>query len=125
MRLMDRNKRDMWLSKPERVELADDEGFGTGEYVDKWSYPESFRANYSTATGDSAMSPFGAQLSYDIAVVLDDNSLGISEGNLIWIGSQPEVADDGQPVMTGAYEVKKVAYSLSSVALALTWREGA
>lgn len=152
MRLMDRNKRPMWLSHfDERAELVDDEGYGTGEYVSAWTRPVKFRGNWAPPTGLASHAPFGTQVSYDVAVVLDDNRLGIREGDVIWLGGEPEdaaspiggsltwseagvtwtaTAGGGfgslsfQPGMSGSYEVRRVAYLWNAFALALKSRGG-
>lgn len=124
MRCMERNRRDMWISRHEDVELTDADGLGTAEYVSRWSKPTHLMANVSVPSGDASASPFGMSFDYDLSVVMSHNALGITEGDVMWALSEPETADDGQPVMSGAYDVVKVAQALNSVSLALKRREG-
>lgn len=123
MRMAERNKRDLWLSKPELVELTDEDGVGTAEYVSKWSAPVHLRANVSAPSGDATSSPFGESIDYDLSVVIGDNDLSISEGDVMWALSEPQTADDGQPVMTDAYDVRAVSQSLDFFSIALKRRE--
>lgn len=123
MRMAERNKRDLWLSKPELIELTDEDGVGTAEYVSKWSAPVHFRANVSAPSGDATSSPFGESIDYDLSVVIGDNDLSISEGDVMWALSEPQTADDGQPVMTDAYDVRAVSQSLDFFSIALKRRE--
>lgn len=125
MRLMDRDKRDMWLSRfGDRVELVDGDGFGTGEYRTPLSEPVRFRGNWAPPTGLASYAPFGTQVSYDVAVVLDDNDLGIREGDVVWL-SEPAVGEDGQPDRNGAYRVTRVASLWDAFAFALKSMGGA
>lgn len=149
MRLMDRNKRDMWLSRATgRTEILDAEGFGTAEYRTSYSEPVRFRGNWAPPTGLATWAPFGTQVSYDVAVVLDDNDLGIREGDVVWLGRRPgtvpgtgsrdatfsqvrtawsaqgdqtfESAEaGGEPDRTGAYVVTRVASLWNAFAFAL------
>lgn len=125
MRMADANKRPMWLSRyEERTELIDSDGFGTGEYVRKLSAPVKFWGNWAPPTGLASYAPFGTQVSYDVAVVLDDNRLGIHEGDVVWLGDEPATLDDGTPDMNGAYEVRRVASLWNGFAFALKSRGG-
>lgn len=124
MRMAERNKRDLWLSKPETVELTDEDGVGTAEYVSRWSSPVHLRASVSAPSGAASASPFGLTEDYDLSVVMGDNCQGVEEGDVMWALSEPKVADDGQPVMDGAYDVTLVAQSLSHVSVALKRRSG-
>lgn len=125
MRTMDANKRDMWLSRSTgNTELVDADGFGTGEYVTGYSKPVRLRGNWAPPTGLASYAPFGTQVSYDVAVVLDDNRLGIHEGDVMWL-AEPQVAEDGTPSMEGAYEVRRVSPLWNHFAFALKSRGGA
>lgn len=123
MRMMDRNKRRMWLSKQTVVEGSTN-GRRNYEYGGVWTKPVAFWGNATPQTGDAAASPFGTQVSYDVSIVLDDNRLGIEEGDSVWIDNEPRMADDGQPTMDDAYEVRRVSHALSSWAFALKSRSG-
>ena len=124
MRMLERNMRDMWLSRHETVELTDDGGRGTAEYVSRWSGPTHLMANHSAPSGDSSASPFGTAVDYDLSVMLANNALGIAEGDVMWAFHEPGTADDGQPSMAGAYDVTRVAEGINYVAVALKRREG-
>ena len=115
---MERNRRAMWLSKPSRTEIMDGE-YGTGEYVNGWSDPVEVRVNVSAPSGDSSSSPFGTQVAYDLQLVAESNRWGI-----MWLGDKPELLADGQPSMSGAYEVKRVSPSLNYCAFGLTRVDG-
>lgn len=125
MRMMDANKRPMWLSRyGERTELVDADGFGTGEYVRQLSAPTKFFGNWAPPTGLASYAPFGTQVSYDVAVTLDDNRLGIHEGDVVWLGDEPATLADGTPDMSAAYEVRRVASLWNGFAFALKSRGG-
>lgn len=125
MRCMARNMRPMWLSKPVRSEVVDEDGLGTGEYVNGWTKPSSVLINASAPTGDSSSSPFGTQVAYDLALVAGENTWGIEEGDRMWLGqTMPELDGLGQPSMRDSYEVKRVSQSLNYVSFALTRTDG-
>lgn len=42
----------------------------------------------------------------------------------MWLGNKPELLADGQPSMSGAYEVKRVSPSLNYFAFGLTRVDG-
>jgi hypothetical protein len=113
----------MWLSKPSRTEIMDGE-YGTGEYVNGWSDTVEVRVNASAPSGDSSSSPFGTQVAYDLQLVAESNRWGIDEGDRMWLGDRPELLADGQPSMSGAYEVKRVSPSLNYCAFGLTRVDG-
>lgn len=124
MRMSERNKRDLWLSKPSLVELVDHEGRGTREYASVWSDPVLVRANVSATSGDSSASPFGTSFDYDLSVVMGSNDACVEEGDVMWAFEAPARSQDGQPSMDGAYDVRRVSEHLGHVSVALRRREG-
>ena len=114
MRCMESNKRRMWLSKPGGlVELTDDEGLGTGEYVQvEWAEPEPLMVNASAQSGVRSAEPYGMFAAYDLSLVAEDNRWGIEEG-------EPDPSD-----RKGAYSVERVSTSLQFVSFGLSKVEG-
>lgn len=116
MRVMERNKRTMWLSKPTRKQLLDDNGYRTGEYINTWSEPVEYRVNVSAPSGDASSSPFGTNETYDLTLIDDNNKLDIAEGDRMWFSKeQPNVKD-----VNNCYEVKRVSPSLLFCSFGLT-----
>lgn len=108
MRVMQRNKRTMWLSKPTRKELVDDDGYGTGEYINTWSDPIKMLINVSYPTGDASSSPFGTDADYDLSLVDDNNDNNIEEGDRLWFTTDCPNVDS----VAHCFEVKRVSPSL-------------
>lgn len=108
MRVLQRNKRTVWLSKPTRKELVDEDGYGTGEFINTWSDPIKLLINVSHPTGDATSSPFGTNANYDLTLVDDNNEQDIEEGNRIWFTSEKPDVDS----VHHCYEVERVSPSL-------------
>ena len=122
MRCMESNKRRMWLSKPGGlVELTDDDGLGTGEYVQaEWSEPEPLMVNASAPSGARSAEPYGMFAAYDLSLVADGNRWGIEEGDRMWLrDDKPDPSDH-----KGAYSVERVSTSLQFVSFGLSKVEG-
>lgn len=121
---MDRNKRDLWLSKPTLTELVGTDGYPTGERVSTWSKPVHFKANISSNSGAMVASPYGPSEQYDARVVMDSNPLKIAEGDAIWAFDAPRTKADGTPDPNGSFEVSRVSTTLNVWAFSLRRREG-
>lgn len=120
MRCLARNRRRMWLSHPTQVELTDPAtGLGTAEWVPSWSEPEEVWANCAPPTGSSGSEPFGTDLGYSMAVVMEAGAADVREGDRMWLsGERPD------PSAPGAYVVSRVAPSLNFVAVGLRSEAG-
>lgn len=119
---MERNRRQMWLSRFEEREVVDEAtGLGTGEYARAWSEPMPVLINAAPQTGDASGSPFGTEAGYDLVLVADGNPWGIAEGCRMWLRPDRPSTTDAD----GAYEVRRVSASLSYTAFGLSRRQGA
>lgn len=90
--------------------LTDANGNETGEYEVQYSNPVQAWGNISAAKGDASVQPFGNDIQYDLVIVMDTPDTPIDEHTLLYI----ERTD------TPDYEVRKVARSLNTVALAIS-----
>lgn len=90
--------------------LKDDSGNETGEYEVVYAEPVQAFGNISAAKGDASVQPFGNDIQYDCVIVMDVADTPIDEHALLYIDS----------VDKPDYEVRKVARSLNSVAIAIS-----
>ena len=118
MRCMERNKREFayCLFKGEQL-VVDSDGYETGEKTVVYTYPVTFRANISPATGRTSVEQFGNSLQYDNVIVTDDLTCPIDEHSVLFVDKSPEFDEDGTPLFD--YVVKKVARSLNSISIAV------
>ncbi len=125
MRCMPANRRRMWLSKPTGLtELVDEEGYGTGEYVNGWTDPVSLLINASTPSGACSAKPYGIFASYDLSLVADENKWGIEEGDRMWRRDDKPDLSDPEDAAKGSYKVDRVSPSLNFVSIGLQKSEG-
>lgn len=131
MRLMDRDRRDLWVSRPERREVIGSDGLGTLEFVDSLSTPVRIRANFGETVqvnsggsqGFAEQMPYGYQPTSNASIVLDEDPFGFEEGCVVWT-KEPEVKD-GVPATRGAYVVRRITETLHFTIIGLSRKEGA
>lgn len=118
MQCLKRNKRPFYYCLFEREEnAADSYGYLTGEPYVIYSKPKRLEANISPATGNTSTEQFGNDIQYDKVIVLDDITCPIDEHSVLFVDSEPNYDDDGNPLYD--YIVKKVAASLNSISIAI------
>ena len=121
MRTLTRNKiRIYFANYRDKIPLRDEYGNLTGEYKIAYGDPIAVMANVSAAGGESTTRQFGEEVSYDRIIVLDDPLFPITETSILWIDTQPEIAEDGSTKTPHDYIVKRVAGSLNSVSIAVS-----
>lgn len=102
-----------------KVAYTDDEGnvyyVETGETELKYSEPVSFFGNITMSGGDSESVEYGLNLAdYSAVLVVDKNTLPISETSLIWHTSTPTYNSNGNVDRFSAdYNVVKINPSLN------------
>lgn len=113
MRCLQRNLRPFYYAlyistKP----LIDDAGYLTGEHEVLYREPVEAFGNISAAKGDASVQPFGNDIQYDRVIVMDEPNTPIDEHAVLYIDRTPDQEPD--------YEVRKVARSLNTVAIAIS-----
>ena len=125
MRCLPANRRRLWLSKPTGLtELVDEEGYGTGEYINEWTDPVSLLINASAPSGACSAKPYGIFASYDLSLVADENKWGIEEGDRMWCRDDKPDLSDTSDAARSCYTVKRVSPSLNFVSIGLQKVEG-
>ena len=122
MQMLKRNQRTFYYALYEgKNPIVDEYGNITGEYIIQRGNPNSYKANISSATGETSTRLFGENESYDKVVVLnnDDVAKQIDEYTVLWVDTLPELDEDGNTETPFDYIVKKVSRSLNSTALAI------
>lgn len=101
------------------VEYVDDDGNiyyrETGEYKNAYTEPIEFYGNIAMSGGESQSVDFGVNLAdYSAILVVDKQTLPISETSLIWHKTEPTVGVDGYADQhTADYTVVKLSPSLN------------
>ena len=120
MRCMVRNKSKFYYaSYIDETEIIDEYGNRTGEYNIRYSKPYKVYGNVSAAQGEMQTRQFGASVSYDKVIVLDDRNAPIDEHSILWVDTLPHLNEDGTTDTPYDYTVKKVAPSLNGVSIAI------
>lgn len=121
MRMQRRNERKLFYSlynAKTPITYTDSEGhtYETGEFRVTYSTPVEFKGSIAmSSAGYSEAMEFGLDLSdYNATLVVDKDSLPITETSLIWFESTPEVDTEGYAIKESAdYSVIKVNKSLN------------
>lgn len=122
MQMLKRNQRTFYYALYEgKTPIVDEYGNVTGEYIVQRGHPNSYKANISSATGETSTRLFGENESYDKVIVLsnDDVAKQIDEYTVLWVDTFPELDEEGNTETPYDYIVKKVSRSLNSTALAI------
>ena len=114
MRMLERNKQDIYYALFDRKEAMKDEyGNETGEYEIFYTEPVLIRIDVSAARGESSTRHFGDTEQYDKVMITGDMNCPISESSILWVDTlNTERPHD--------YIVKKVAKSLNSISFAIS-----
>lgn len=122
MQMLKRNQRTFYYALYEgKTPVVDEYGNVTGEYLIQRGHPNSYKANISSATGETSTRLFGENESYDKVIVLsnDDVAEQIDEYTVLWVDTFPELDEEGNTETPYDYIVKKVSRSLNSTAIAI------
>ena len=120
MRTLNKNKQKMYYANLIDVlqeEYVDEDGnrYPTGEPKNIYSEPIEFKGNIAMSGGEAEAQEFGLNLAdYEAVLVVDKNTLPITETSLIWHNSEPTRDDDGYTDEYSAdYRIVKPSPSLN------------
>lgn len=125
MRTLIKNKQRMWyaLKGTERIPVYDyyvdsdsvKHPIETGESRIPYLEPVMFKGNISTSGSDAKNEEYGLNLAdYEALLIVDKNSIPITETSLIWHNTEPQYNEDGTVDEHSAdYKVVKVSPSLN------------
>lgn len=103
MRILSRNKREIWYANPEGIKrVTDENGLYTGEKVNTYLKPEKIRmslaissgANNLGSQGMAELEPYGVVTGYTHRAVTEDINCPIKEQSIIWYGKVPAFEDN-------------------------------
>lgn len=115
MRTATRNKSVFWFARYSgKEDILDEYGNSTGEYTIRYDEPAKCFGSVSAAKGEASIQQFGADVSYDKVILLDDPSIPIDEHCILWV-DKVYSADT-----THDYIVKKVAKSRNFLVIAIS-----
>ena len=90
MRTLNRNKRQIYYALLiGEVEVVDEYGNETGEFVPAYSEVVALRSNVSAATGADAVQAFGNFTNYSRTMCVSDPNCPIDENTIVWFGVAP------------------------------------
>lgn len=129
MRTLNKNKQNMWYSLEGSAKDAvpvydyyvDSEGkeipIETGETKVPYLKPVLFAGNIAMSGGNAEAAEFGLSLAdYEAILVMDKDSLPITETSVIWHNTEPQCNKDGTVDEKSAdYSVVKISPSLNLV----------
>ena len=108
MRTLNKNKQAMWYSlqgkEEDRVPVYEyyigsdgvEYPIETGEYKIPYQPPVKFEGNIATSGGDAEAVEYGLNLAdYEAILIVDKDSLPITETSVIWHNTAPEYNKDG------------------------------
>jgi hypothetical protein len=126
---MNRNKVRFFYSLYEgREPITDEWGNVTGEYDVKRGKPIEGYANISAAMGETQTRQFGESEAYDKIIVMGNDAPPINEYSVLWVDTKPQLDydgslttdEEGNAITPYDYVVKKVAWSLNGVSIAIS-----
>jgi hypothetical protein len=98
-------------------EYVDEDGnrYPTGEPKNIYSEPIEFKGNIAMSGGEAEAQEFGLNLAdYEAVLVMDKNTLPITETSLIWHNSEPTKDDKGYTdEYSSDYRIVKYSPSLN------------
>lgn len=120
MRTLNKNKQKMYYANLIDVlqeEYVDEDGnrYPTGEPKNIYSEPIEFKGNIAMSGGEAEAQEFGLNLAdYEAVLVVDKNTLPITETSLIWHNSEPTKDNEGYTDEYSAdYRIVKPSPSLN------------
>jgi len=131
VRTLKKNKQKLWyaLQSPERVPVYDyyegEDGvkypIENGEPKYPYFAPVPFEGNIATSGSDVELAPYGLNMAdYEAILVMDKDSIPVTETSLIWHNTEPQYNDDGTVNEHSAdYRIVKKSPSLNICAYAL------
>ena len=124
MRTLNKNKQKMYYANQDKEvpimeTYYDDEGnayeYDTGETKLVYGEPIEFKGTIAMSGGEAEAQEFGLNLAdYEAVLVVDKNTLPITETSLIWHNSEPTKDDEGYTDEYSAdYRIVKPSPSLN------------
>ena len=123
MRVLARNKKDIWYSNPvTKSYVVDNNGYKTGEKEITYGTPVKERmsmaissgANNLGSQGIATLESFGIVTGYTARAVTENMNCPMSEESHVWYGIEPTVEIDGETVeVPHNYTVVRKAKSLN------------
>ena len=124
MRTLKKNKQKMYYANQDRIvpiyeTYIDDDGneyqLDTGETKLVYGEPVEFNGNISMSGGGAEAVEYGLNLAdYSAILVMDKNTLPITETSLIWKNTEPKKDADGNTDEYSAdYRIVKISPSLN------------
>lgn len=124
MRTLKKNKQKMYYANQDRIvpiyeTYIDDDGneyqLDTGETKLVYGDPVEFNGNISMSGGEAEAVEYGLNLAdYSAILVMDKNTLPITETSLIWQNTEPKKDADGNTDEYSAdYRIVKISPSLN------------
>ena len=110
MRLLSRNKKDVWFANPTSVSYATDtNGFKTGEKTITYGNAEKARmvvsvssgANNLGSQGMATVEPYGITTGYTHRAVTENLNCAMSEESKVWYGRTPTTTVSVQRTVDG------------------------
>ena len=107
MRLLERNKQDIWFANPVSTAYAtDSNGFKTGEKTITYGTAQKARmsmaissgANNLGSQGMATVEPYGIVTGYTHRAVTEDLNCAMGEESKVWYGITPTTTKDGVTV---------------------------
>lgn len=123
MRVLARNKRDLWYANPiSSSYVTDNNGLKTGEKMMAYGDPAKVRmsmaissgANNLGSQGIATLEPYGIVTGYTARAVTEDLNCPMEEQSRIWYGIEPTAVVEGKTVpVPYNYTVVRKARSLN------------
>ena len=116
MRLLERNKQDIWFANPVGMEYATDEnGFKTGEKVITYGTATKARMSMAISSGVNnlgsqgiaTVEPYGIVTGYTHRAVTEDLNCLMGEESRVWFGIEPIDSETGDEVPHNFKVVRK------------------
>ena len=123
MRLLSRNKREMWYAnRIDEAEVTDEHGLLTGEKEELYGEPVRMRVVMSISSGANnlgsqgmvTLDPYGITTAYTHNAITEDMNCPLNEEALIWYGRTPTKVVNGVTVnVPHNFKVVRKAKSLN------------
>ena len=123
MRVLERNKKDLWYAnRMSSSYVVDEHGLKTGEKTQNYGEPVKVRmsmaissgANNLGSQGIATLEPYGIVTGYTARAVTEDLNCPMEEQSRVWYGIEPEQEVDGVTVpVPYNYTVVRKARSLN------------
>ena len=102
MRLLARNKKELWFSNPSGTSwVTDSNGLKTGEKEVAYTTPTKALMSIGVATDRTELEVYGINVSYTHTAVTEDMNCGMGEESIVWFGIPPTHEVEYQSTVNG------------------------